>query len=656
MRFLSRASAVALLASNVLGHPAAAPPSDGAGAVEKGAANLRQFRFSTESTYTRVESSGDSGLKSVTKRATYVDTAAAAVQAKYPKASFRLLDGNYVGNNGIGHAHFKQTYNNLDIENADFGVHIGRDGTLFSYSESFYPLEKPIFRYGTVEPIEPLQALRAVIKKHDFGIGLERASAVSNEPSGVRSFTIEGTSGTKSAPKASLVYLKRKNKKGVVELELSWKLEIHTNLNWLLIYIDASYGVELIGITDYISHATYNVFPWGTTDPSKGSRAIEVDPEATSASKSGWIGNKNVATTKANGNNAICVTNWWDEEDLTEGFSPDGGKSLNFDFPLDITQSDPSSYIAASSTQLFYTVNFYHDLLYLLGFNELAGNFQNDNGDRGGLGNDAVTLHPQDANGMNGAVFATPPDGQRPYMRLFLWNKTSPHRDPSFDTSIVIHEYTHGLTQRLTGGPSNPGCLAAPEASSLGEGWSDFMATALQVKKGDTRNKDYVIGSWVSGDEKGLREFPYSTNIENNYFFYAHANGLQDKHEIGAIWASMLYDVLWSFVDRYGMRDERLPEFDFDGVPLDGRFLAMKLVVDALALQPCNPSFISARDSILYADEILTGAKNKCLLWAAFAQRGLGVTAQKFEDWHVNSWGLPNECRQEYLMGLQGTH
>ncbi|CAL3964415.1 unnamed protein product, partial [Diplocarpon coronariae] len=121
---------------------------------------------------------------------------------------------------------------------------------------------------------------------------------------------------------------------------------------------------------------------------------------------------------------AICVTNWWDEEDLTEGFSPDGGKSLNFDFPLDITQSDPSSYIAASSTQLFYTVNFYHDLLYLLGFNELAGNFQNDNGDRGGLGNDAVTLHPQDANGMNGAVFATPPDGQRPYMRLFLWNKT----------------------------------------------------------------------------------------------------------------------------------------------------------------------------------------------------------------------------------------
>jgi extracellular elastinolytic metalloproteinase len=48
--------------------------------------------------------------------------------------------------------------------------------------------------------------------------------------------------------------------------------------------------------------------------------------------------------------------------------------------------SPPSSFVDASVTQLFYTANVYHDLLYTLGFTEKAGNFEVNNNGQGGKG------------------------------------------------------------------------------------------------------------------------------------------------------------------------------------------------------------------------------------------------------------------------------
>lgn len=39
------------------------------------------------------------------------------------------------------------------------------------------------------------------------------------------------------------------------------------------------------------------------------------------------------------------------------------------------------------------------------------------------------------------------------------------------EAGIVIHELTHGLSTRLTGGPKNSGCLGWGEAGGMGEGW-----------------------------------------------------------------------------------------------------------------------------------------------------------------------------------------
>lgn len=65
-----------------------------------------------------------------------------------------------------------------------------------------------------------------------------------------------------------------------------------------------------------------------------------------------------------------------------------------------------------------------------------------------------VILNAQDGSDTNNANFATPPDGQSGRMRMFIWDFTSPKRDCSFEAGVVIHEYTHGVSNRLTGGPA----------------------------------------------------------------------------------------------------------------------------------------------------------------------------------------------------------
>jgi extracellular elastinolytic metalloproteinase len=64
------------------------------------------------------------------------------------------------------------------------------------------------------------------------------------------------------------------------------------------------------------------------------------------------------------------------------------------------------------------------------------------------------------ANGVNNAAFLTLPDGESPFMEMFIWDYTRPRKDSAMDFGVVAHEYTHGVSNRLTGGPSSIGCLS----------------------------------------------------------------------------------------------------------------------------------------------------------------------------------------------------
>ena len=64
-----------------------------------------------------------------------------------------------------------------------------------------------------------------------------------------------------------------------------------------------------------------------------------------------------------------------------------------------------------------------------------------------------------------------------------------------------MHEFTHGTTNRLTGGGTGL-CLQTTEAGGLGEGWSDTFAFVTEQKS--AKPVDFVVGPYVFNNLGGL--------------------------------------------------------------------------------------------------------------------------------------------------------
>ena len=135
--------------------------------------------------------------------------------------------------------------------------------------------------------------------------------------------------------------------------------------------------------------------------------------------------------------------------------------------------------------QQFYIMNRYHDELYRLGFTEPARNFQADNFGRGGLAGDRVSAEGQDVSGTNNANFGAGADGTRGRMQMYVWTGPNPDRDGTGDADIMIHEVTHGTSNRLHGNNSG---LSINMSGAMGEGWGDFYAHALLSDAADNVN------------------------------------------------------------------------------------------------------------------------------------------------------------------------
>jgi hypothetical protein len=87
---------------------------------------------------------------------------------------------------------------------------------------------------------------------------------------------------------------------------------------------------------------------------------------------------------------------------------------------------------------------------------------------------------------------------------------------------VITHEYGHGISNRLTGGPSNVNCLS--NAEQMGEGWSDWFAVTLTTRPSDTATTPRGIGPYVSfqpADGDGIRPTPYTTDMTVNPSTYA---------------------------------------------------------------------------------------------------------------------------------------
>ncbi|KAH9174149.1 Fungalysin metallopeptidase-domain-containing protein [Lactarius sanguifluus] len=401
---------------------------------------------------------------------------------------------------------------------------------------------------------------------------------------------------------------------------------------WYEAFVDA-HNNTLLSLTDFVAKASYRVLPIHEQDPTQGFQTI-TDPQDMSASPNGWHQEFSTATNLTAGNNAIAYKGS-QLIDVTVQTSAD----LNFIYDVDLTK-DPTSgtNVQAATTNAFYVVNTFHDFTYKYGFTETTFNFQTNNLNKGGEGFDRILVSVQDDFGINDAVFFTPPEGL---------TAAQPRLDSALQNDIVIHECQHGASNRMTGG-GTARCFQTSESAGVAEGYADAMADWMS--QGGT-TADYVFGKYASKSSTGLRKHVYSTSDVTNPLRYSSLKGMTDAHDMGEVWANTLHNVYASLVVTKGWSKNALT----DPTTNEGNVVWLHLFMDALLLQPCNPTcedlsfgpysvalsrmdtdtewtVLNARDAWIQADANRYGGAHTCLLWAAFAGRGFGVNATNFVD------------------------
>ena len=176
------------------------------------------------------------------------------------------------------------------------------------------------------------------------------------------------------------------------------------------------------GMAKAADNASYRVFALPVESPTHGTRSLVNNPWFADASPDGWhkIGGGTYAGdyTITRGNNVHAYEDKNNQNG--PGESPDGGSARVFDFPF--TPNATAANLRAATTNLFYVNNKVHDIFYRLGFTETARNFQAYNFGKGGSQNDYVMAEAHDGGGTNNANFATPIDGSRPRMQMYLWD------------------------------------------------------------------------------------------------------------------------------------------------------------------------------------------------------------------------------------------
>jgi hypothetical protein len=163
--------------------------------------------------------------------------------------------------------------------------------------------------------------------------------------------------------------------------------------------------------------------------------------------------------------------------------------------------------------------------------------------------------------------------------------------DGSLDSDVVYHEICHGLTWRMIGR------MTGPLAGAIGEGMSDGCSLLVN-------SENDVVGEYAASDPRGIRTAPY-TNYPRTY---GNVQGTE-VHLDGEVYAA----IVWKMIQDFGLSN-RDKLFDY--------------IVGGMNFTPAKPTFEDMRDGILAAVASGSSPSDCTLVWAAFAQYGVGVGAQ----------------------------
>ncbi len=692
---------------------------------------------------------------------------------------------------GIRHIFLAQRHQGVKVFNALLNVVITQNGEVFVSGNRFVP-EIATKIAGQSLLFSPEMA----IEKAATHLGLnitEEISRISEEKSNEagnlsQKIVLSNAGISQESIPAELVWAVQKDGR----VNLCWNVRIYekTGANWWEIRVSTTNG-EIIGKNNWVNHCNfpinaahathcekvhedkiegaatvlatddYNVYDIPVESPNFGARTVVNSPwnkagAGNNATTMGWHNDGTSTYTSTRGNNVWAKEDVAGDNEATVGASAVSATN-DFNFPLNLGTA-PATYQEAAITNLFYWNNLMHDITYQYGFDEVSGNFQRSNMNRGGAGGDYVLADAQDGSGTNNANFATPVDGSRPRMQMFLWagsvslvvnspagiagsygagsanfNPTTPptvtgnlaiaspakgcsaltngaqvsgkiavidrggctfvtkvknaqnagaigviivdsiaaanppamggtdntitilscsitqadgntiknamqtgtvnatinadasvQLDGDLDNGVIAHEYGHGVSNRLTGGPGNSSCLGNEE--QMGEGWSDYLALMVTTDWTAAQANDVrAIGTYVAGQTPnggGIREYPYCYDMSISPYNYDYARNNPEVHALGSAWTAMLWDMTWNIID---MVPADADIYNGTG----GNNIAFRLVMEGMKLQPCGPGFVDGRDAILLADQILYNNAHRCAIWAAFARRGLGYSASQ---------------------------
>lgn len=572
----------------------------------------------------------------------------------------RISRDDVTAHNGMRTTVWQQQVSGVPFYKTILRANVTRDGSLITVGSQFMKNAEAAIGMGAAEraalvaspPVDAAHAVSLAAANVGDAVAVEKVASASAASGAERRQSFQAP--LLSDTLAQLSWLPM----SADAARLTWDVTLMSlkQNEMFRILVDAQTGEVLMrtSLTSDISDASFRVYadaatkkPFdspnpmlpGTPTPS-GAQAPEVPRQLvtlqaldTTASPNGWI-NDGVTETLGNNVDAHTDTNADNSPDLPRPASA----SRVFDFAMDLTQA-PSTYKDAAVVHLFYMNNWMHDQLYGLGFTESAGNFQTNNFGRGGSGNDAVQADAQDGSGTNNANMSTPSDGSPPRMQMYVFTGPTPDRDGDFDDVVLLHEYTHGLSNRLVGGGVGISALAT---GGMGEGWSDFYGLALMADPASDPNAVYPGGSYatlnfVSGMTTnyyyGIRRYPYSTDMTKNPLTFKDIDPTQasphtgiplsplfgssnsnpsEVHNVGEVWCMALWECRASLITKYGAA---------------GNQKMLQLTTDAMKLCPANPNLLQSRDAIIQADVVDNAGANRNELWAAFAKRGMGASA-----------------------------
>jgi extracellular elastinolytic metalloproteinase len=410
---------------------------------------------------------------------------------------------------------------------------------------------------------------------------------------------------------------------------------------------------------DYSSADTRQVWCWDRSGPD--CQRVLDNP----AARVPWDVNPRTgaSTFTSIGNAARSFENWLSNDPFTVGTNPATPRpGRDYLYPWtnqwltercnpDTTFTSPQrNDIDAAIANLFAMHNRMHDWSWFLGFTEQNFNLQDFNFGAGGLEND-----PEQGNAQAGGISGGPPtfaardnanqitfnDGVPAITNMYLWQPIAggfyaPCVDGDYDMTVIGHEYTHAISNRMVAGPD--GDLDGPQAGAMGEAWSDLTAMEYLneyrfVPVADENR--YAIGPYVTGDKQaGIRNYGMNRSPLNYSDIGYDVTGPQ-VHADGEIWTATNFDIRQALIARY---DNRFPAGDAalqrrcaDGQrPADrcpGNRRWIQILFDAYLLMPSAVSMVDARDAYLAADRMRFGGANQATLWNAFAGRGLGEGA-----------------------------